>query len=144
MNEFAAHEEMVSNMIVNNDAFDQADFDRYREALALPGALTAIVNYYRANLGKNSLQKLILPRFGQSVSSTTFLAEQITVPALILYGEQDHFNSNVMFENADRWIDDLQLERFDNSSHWVHLECPDRMNEVLSEFLGGTHDGDTV
>ena len=140
-NDYAAHERMVSDGVGRDDAFDDADFERYRDALAEPGALTAMVNYYRANLGKRFLRKLVLPRFGRRVSSTGFEAGRITAPTMILYGEQDHFDAAAMFDGVDRWVEDLRLERFPDTGHWVQLERPSRTNELLREFLGDAGDG---
>ena len=134
--DYAAHEGMVSNMVVNSDAFTDTDFDRYRAAMARPGALTAMVNYYRANLGKRLLRKLVVPRFGRPVSSTRFAAGRVDVPTMVLYGERDHFDAAAMFQGIDRWVDDVRLEAFPDASHWVQLERHERTNELLCEFLG--------
>src|SRR5947209_6824818 len=49
-NDFARVEQMYKTTTVQSDTFSDADIAMYKEALRQPGALTASINYYRANV----------------------------------------------------------------------------------------------
>lgn len=103
----------------------QGDFDRYLVDLAKPGALTSALNWYRANR-----------------SPAAELAENprlplISAPTLGIWSDGDKamveegmLESGVYVKNTWRY------ERIAGASHWIPLDAPDRVNELLLEFLG--------
>jgi epoxide hydrolase 4 len=100
-------------------AFTPADIDRYREAWSQPGAITATINYYRA-----SMRRPLGARGGGLTP--------ITVPTLVIWGEQDRYLGSELAE-PDR--DDVpgltRVVRIPEASHWVQHDCPDRVSELL-------------
>ena len=100
---------------VHPNAFTEEDIDRYVEALSQPGALTAAINYYRARL-----------RGGPPA---------INVPALLIWGEQDRYLGLRLTEGLERWAPDIRVERIPDASHWVQNDTPQRVNELILEFL---------
>lgn len=99
-------------------AFTEEDLQRYREALARPGALTAMLNYYRAALRTRPLP----PR-------------TVRAPTLLLWGERDRHLSVRMTEGLDRGVPDLRVERLPAASHWVMADEPETVNRLLTGFL---------
>jgi pimeloyl-ACP methyl ester carboxylesterase len=121
----------------NPDAFDDADVQRYREAFARPGAARAAVNYYRAyvrGIGK-PMAKATLPGLRRVFDPPG--DTEITVPTLVLWGEQDAALGVGISEGLDEWIPDLRVERFPEASHWVQCDEPEAVGEALLEFLDG-------
>src|SRR6266851_5425274 len=55
-NDFARVEQMYKTTTVRPDTFSDADIAAYKEALRQPGALTASINYYRANVFRSLLR----------------------------------------------------------------------------------------
>ena len=104
-------------------AFSDAELDRYVEAWSQPGALTAMVNYYRAALRRS-------PR------SATARMRPIEVPALVIWGERDSVLGSELAEPEPRWVSDVRVERLADASHWVQHDAPERVNELLSSFFG--------
>lgn len=119
---------------VVDDALTSSEFDRYREANARPGAPTAMLNYYRANLGRKPVRKLLFPRLGRDVSTTRLATDRVTVPTLVLWGDEEFFGPS-MVDGVEQLGADVTLERFPDAGHWVQLERPDRTTERLLSFL---------
>lgn len=103
--------------------FGGEDLDRYAEAWSQPGALTAMINYYRA---------LRLRPSGDG-------AHRIASPTLVIWGGRDRFLELHLAEAAldlcDRG-DGSRLLILDEAGHWPHIEEPDAVNLALADFLG--------
>lgn len=98
--------------------FSAADLDRYAEAWAQPGALTAMLNYYRA---------LRLPRPP---------AARVKPETLVLWGVRDAFLERANAEASLRLCDRGTLIFRENATHWLHLEEADFVNAALLRFFG--------
>lgn len=98
--------------------FTAAELDAYAEAWSEPGALTGMVNWYRA-----------LPRFRAEGGA------RVAAPTLLLWGVRDRFLEIGLAEESLALCDRGRLVRFENATHWVHLEEPDAINEALIAFL---------
>jgi pimeloyl-ACP methyl ester carboxylesterase len=106
---------------VSPDAFPAADVTHYKHALARRGALTAALNYYRAMFRYPSeLRRGFRP---------------IAAPTLLIWGERDRYLGIGMTDGLTRWVPNLQVVRIPNASHWVQNDAPERVNELLLNFL---------
>lgn len=94
--------------------------DRYREAWAQPGALTGMINWYRASLRQ-------MPR---STASSC-----IQVPTLVIWGRQDPHLSYQMAPLSLALCDDGRLVTFDDATHWVLHDKPQEVNRLLIEHF---------
>ncbi|HEX6041150.1 alpha/beta hydrolase [Longimicrobium sp.] len=117
-NDFALLGRIFRASSVRPGAFSDEDIRRYREAAARPGAITAMINYYRA-----------AARYPGPP------ARAITTPTLLIWGEQDQALSIRLTEGLDEWVPGIRIERVPGVSHWVPAEAPDRVNELLAGFL---------
>jgi pimeloyl-ACP methyl ester carboxylesterase len=109
-----------SAMAVDKTAFPPAVLDHYRELAAQPGALTAMVNYYRANFS-------ILAKAGPT--------PRIDVPVLMVWGEQDTALGLELTEGYGPYVADFTLVRLPRVSHWVQQEAPSQVNAALATWL---------
>jgi pimeloyl-ACP methyl ester carboxylesterase len=126
-NNFARVGKMYKGTSVRSDAFSDDDIEVYKEALRQPGALTAGINYYRANVFKS------LFRGGAEAPASG----RIRVPTLFIYGEQDHAVLPETVRGLSRFIDAPYSElRIPDSGHWVQNEAVAEVNEALLRFLG--------
>ena len=94
--------------------------DRYREAWAQPGAMTSMINWYRASLW-------------QMRKSTEI--SQIRVPTLVLWGKQD---PHISYEMASLSVDLCEaghLVTFEDATHWVMHDKPEEVNQLLIEHF---------
>ncbi|MBI3950063.1 MAG: alpha/beta hydrolase [Acidobacteria bacterium] len=104
-----------------------AEIDKYVEAISKPGALTGGINYYRANVS----QEFILGALGQP---TAF--PQIKAPTLLVWGEDDAYLGLELTEGVEVYIDaPYTLRRIPGCSHWVQQQKPELVNQYILEFL---------
>jgi pimeloyl-ACP methyl ester carboxylesterase len=92
----------------------------WRRELALPGRLTAALNYYRANL------KLGLPR----------QYPPVTVPVLGIWSSGDVALTEAQMKDSARHVaGPFRYERIEGADHWLQLTAADRVNALLLEFF---------
>jgi epoxide hydrolase 4 len=101
------------------DACTEADLDAYRAAWAMPGALTGMVNWYRALSRKD-----IDPDH----------PARVTVPTLILWGTRDKYGVRELAEVSVHLCDHGSIVYLD-ATHWVQHDEPERVSELLIDFL---------
>jgi epoxide hydrolase 4 len=97
------------------------DIQRYVDAIARPGALTAALSYYRQ----------VVRRGPGAVGP----ARVITAPTLVLWGELDPYLGVESLDGLERWVNSLRVQRFATAGHWLNQQEPARINEALLEFL---------
>ena len=102
------------------DAFRPGELDRYVEAWSQPGALTAMLNYYRALRRR---PRAPLPR--------------ITPPALVLWGAHDVALQRALAREGLALCDRGGGVFLERATHWVHLEEPEAVNAALAAFVAG-------
>jgi len=105
------------------DVFSDSDLEQYKESWAKKGALTAMLNWYRAALLHPS--KLALDPE----------ASRVKVPALVIWGKNDQFVIEAMARESLQYCDDGHLEIFENATHWIQHEEPAHVNTLLSQFF---------
>jgi epoxide hydrolase 4 len=102
------------------NAFTDEDIEKYEEAWSQPGAMTAMLNWYRAAV-----------RYPHQITN----GMKITVPALILWGVNDIALSRRMARPSLDYCDDGNLIFFPDATHWVQREEADEVNRRLLEFI---------
>jgi epoxide hydrolase 4 len=108
-------------------AFSPEDIEQYIQALASPGALTAALNYYRANV--------TMATMGKSANLMPIQAE-----TLVIWGELDPALGIELLDGLDEVAPRVCIHRIPNSSHWVQNEAPAEVNLTLVNFLRGLQD----
>ncbi len=108
-------------MAIDKGRFPREVLDIYAKAALRPGALTAMINYYRALL-----------RHGNSVDVGD---GRIDVPTLMIWGEEDTALNIHCTEGTEEWVLDFTLHRLPDVSHWVQQEAPEKVNAILVDWL---------
>ena len=103
-------------------SFSDEDLERYVRAWSQPGALTGMVNYYRAALRRS-------PR------GTIARMTPIEAQTLVIWGERDRYLGSELAEPAREWVPNVRVERIPEATHWVQHEAAERVNELLLGFL---------
>jgi len=103
--------------------FSDADLEQYKESWSRKGALTAMLNWYRAAL------------LSPSKLAVDPEASRVKVPALLILGKNDQFAGEAMARESLQYCDDGYLEMFESATHWVQHEEPARVNTLLSQFF---------
>jgi pimeloyl-ACP methyl ester carboxylesterase len=100
------------------------DVEQYVEDLSRPGALTAGLNWYRANLPPHA-----------------WIAEPpplppIQAPVLGIWSEADIALTEEQMTASQKFVQgSWRYERIEKVGHWIPLEAPERLNELLLEFF---------
>lgn len=98
----------------------------YRENARQRGALTAMLNYYRA-----------LVRGGGGLRQRRLGYPTITTPTLMIWGEEDIALRKETTYGTDAYVENLTLRYLPNVSHWVQQEAPEQVNAILVSWLRG-------
>jgi len=100
------------------------DLDRYVEELSRPGALTTALNWYRANAKPWQRPQQDIPN--------------VTAPTLGMWGSSDFALTERQMMDSGEFVDGpFRYERLE-AGHWMMLQRPDEVNELLLEFLGSS------
>ncbi|QQK79304.1 alpha/beta hydrolase [Salicibibacter cibi] len=92
--------------------------------LSRPGALTAGINWCRANMAPETLPSLPLK------------APDIKVLTLGIWSDNDVFlTEEQMQSSAEHVTGSWRYERVENASHWLQLDQPETINELLIDFF---------
>jgi pimeloyl-ACP methyl ester carboxylesterase len=93
--------------------------------LSRPGALSAALNWYRANVHPAA-----------SVATDAAELPAVRVPVLGMWSSGDAFLTEAQMTNSARFISaGWTYERVDGASHWLQLDQPERINASLVRFL---------
>jgi pimeloyl-ACP methyl ester carboxylesterase len=99
------------------------DLDRYIEDLSRPGALTASLNWYRANLA---------PRMPEPPRGLP----PVLAPTLGVWSSGDHYLDGEGMEKSGECVaGPWRHEVIPGASHWIPLDAPDRLNGLLADWL---------
>ncbi len=105
---------------IDKTAFLPQDLEAYKKAAAKPGALTAMLNYYRHN-------------FLGLFNPTEWTVLQ--VPTMMIWGENDTALGKELTYDTQEYVKHLQLRYIPNCSHWVQQEQPELVNQYMGDFL---------
>jgi pimeloyl-ACP methyl ester carboxylesterase len=98
--------------------FTEAELAEYRKAWSQPGAMTAMVNWYRA------------ARVAQFPNR-----DKIKPPTLMIWGKQDHFLSWQLAQPSIDQCESGRLVFIDDATHWVQHEAAEQVNQLIIDFL---------
>lgn len=101
------------------DAFTDNDLACYRQAWAQPGALTAMLNWYRA-----------LPLHAAPAEPA-----RIAAPVRIIWGDRDAALDRGLAEAGAALCDRCEVFHLPDATHWVQHDAPAEVDRLLIEFL---------
>ena len=105
----------------DTDFLSEEEFGVFVDAFT-EGGIAGPINYYR-NIDAN-------------LDATAHLKDApITQPTLMVTVDYDPILPAKLAEGMERWVPDLTLAHVDDSGHWTQQEQPDRVNEILIEYL---------
>jgi len=98
--------------------------DRYVRSLSRPGRLTAGLNYYRANLSRDTWWGGM-----QAIGS-------VAAPTVLLWGDHDPALGRLQAEGtAEHVSGDYKLEVLEGAGHWLQFERPTEVAHCLMQGL---------
>jgi len=99
-------------------------FDRlmpdYVDTWRQPGALTAMLNWYRALMRE---------------PTNSAIGKQVPVPLLLLWGARDFSLTRAVAEESMQCCENGRLVYIESAGHWVLHETPEEVNEQIVAFL---------
>jgi len=102
------------------NAFTDEDIEKYREAWSQPGAINAMLNWYRA-----------AARYQPEITN----GMRVQVPTLVLWGVKDFALTYRMARPSIDYCEDGNLIFFPDATHWVQHEEADEVNRQLLTFI---------
>jgi len=105
--------------------------DKTIEVLSKGNVLSKALAYYRCTF-QESLQT-------ERINSLTgkLSAQTIKVPSLYLHGENDGCIGANLSEGMENFFDDLESKILPDCGHFLHLEKPEEVNNIILDFLSG-------
>lgn len=117
---------MIRESACNPELFPDEVIDVYSRNAAQPGALTAMINYYRALVRGGGARRQKQLGFGV-----------IPTPTLMIWGEDDVALTKETTYGTDAFVDDLTIRYLPRVSHWVQQDAPLEVNAMMRAFLEG-------
>jgi pimeloyl-ACP methyl ester carboxylesterase len=114
---------LMLSVAVHRPVFTRDSLALYRQAATEPGAVTAMLNWYRG-LMRGGVPAELEGRF-----------PVIDTPTLLIWGDADVALDSICLDGLDAHISDLTIERLQGVSHWVQEEAPDAVNASVERFL---------
>ena len=100
----------------------------YRQQASEPGALTAMLNYYRAAI-----------RGGGAARQRALGYPAIDRPTLVIWGLQDQALTWQNLDGLDKLVTDLTVVMLEESGHFVHQDAPQRVTDEILGWLERYH-----
>jgi len=105
-------------------ARNHPECDHWIAQLSRPGALTAALNWYRANSGP---ERWLAPRPP---------LPKVRAPTLGIWSSGDAYLTEAqMVRSAEFVSGPWRYERLEGASHWLQLDRPEEVNRLVLEFL---------
>lgn len=105
------------------DTFTTDDVVKYKEAWSRPGAMTAMINWYRA-----------IMRYQPPMPKDL----RVKVRTLMMWGMKDFALSHRMARPSMDYVDEGNLIFFPEATHWVQHDAAEEVNHYLVDFIFDT------
>ena len=105
----------------------------YVEAWSPPGALTGMLNWYRAS-------PLLVPHPGEGVDASKVMKLdpaqlRVRMPHLVIWGMEDRALLPVSRATLGDYCDDLSVHEIKDADHWIVHQKADAVIDLLRDFL---------
>jgi pimeloyl-ACP methyl ester carboxylesterase len=114
-------------------AIPEAEKRQYIAEWSQPGALTAMLNWYRAS-------PLLVPPPGIVVplpDAILQLSRKVRIATLVVWGMRDKALLPVQLDGLDEVVEDLRVVRLPDAGHFAPWEAPKAVAQALAPFLAG-------
>jgi pimeloyl-ACP methyl ester carboxylesterase len=113
-----------TDMAVDKSRFPESVVNAYRQNALLPGAMRAMINYYRAAV-----------RAGTNVMVPKDCS--VDTPTLMIWGENDTALGKETTFGTEAHVKDFTIRYLPGVSHWVQQEAPEKVNAMIEAWLAG-------
>jgi pimeloyl-ACP methyl ester carboxylesterase len=105
--------------------FSDQDLEVMAAAMAQPGAMRAMINWYRAAVRYPSARR----------------TQVIEVPTLLIWAEDDVALGKPLTYGLEEWVPNVSVHYIPHCGHWVQNEAPDEVDEQVLAFMLTATDG---
>ena len=119
---------------VDLDAIPAEERSRYIADWSAPGAMTAMLNWYRAS-------QMVVPAPGEMAEMPTWVARgipKIEIPVLVVWGMKDRALLPLQLDGLGEQCADLTIVRLPDAGHFAPWEAPQDVAQALAPFLAGS------
>lgn len=116
--------EAFRGMAIDKSRFPDEVLDIYARQATQPGALSAMLGWYRA-------MRRLDPGLQRLIENPPMLE----TPTLMIWGEHDTALGKELTFGTDKLVRDFTIHYLPDVSHWVQQEAPERVNAILEEWL---------
>ena len=99
------------------------DIAKYKVAYRQPGALTAMISWYRA-----LVKQLVRSGFRPA-------PETVVAPTLLIWGERDLALDKGINDTLARYVPNVRVQYLPDASHWVQMDASEQVNRLMLDFL---------
>ena len=103
----------------------------YLDEWSQPGAMTAMLNWYRAST-------ILVPAMGEDAERPGWIDgpfPPVTQPTLVIWGMQDKALLPCQLDGLEAQVPDLTVVRIEDAGHFVPWEKPEAVNAAMREWL---------
>ena len=114
-----------------------AERQAYLDDWGRPGALTAMLNWYRAS-------EIVVPGVGEEARAPLWTMAPfpaIEVPTLVLWAMRDTALLPVQLDGLDELVDELRIVTIPEAGHFVPWEQPKPIVAAIRDFMHDTREG---
>lgn len=116
--------------LVTSGAVDNADRDLYLEAWRRPGAMHAMLGWYRSS-------PIVVPGPDELVSPPSWFSKpfpRLKVPTRVIWGIRDTLLLPSLLNDLDQLVPDLSIDRID-AGHFLTQEAPEAVTAAMRRAL---------
>lgn len=130
------HFERLWSVVAGSTALPLSDAERSEHVAAWsqPGAITAMLNWYRAL----DVDAALSPAGVHALPDLAGASGHISMPTLVLWGERDGSFPPACLDGLGALVPQLQLRRFPEAGHWLLREEPRAVAQAVLNFLAAT------
>lgn len=110
------------------------DRRHYLEDWSKPGALTTMLNWYRAS-------RIVVPETGEEASAPLWTHApfpKLKMPVLVVWGLKDAALLPVQLDGLHEQVEDLRLVTSAEAGHFITWEEPDTVTGAIRDFMAET------
>ncbi|WP_033923146.1 alpha/beta fold hydrolase [Sphingomonas sp. 37zxx] len=103
----------------------------YLDEWSQPGAITAMLNWYRASA-------IQVPEMDEAAARAPFLDAPfppVTMPTLVIWGMHDRALLPCQLDGLDALVSNLTVVRIEDAGHFVPWEKPEAVNAAIRDWL---------
>ncbi len=115
---------MIRGSAAQKDRFPGEVLEVYRKNADQPGAIRAMLAYYRAYI-----------RYGVDKDLARSVYSKLETPTLMIWGEEDTALGQELTTGTDELVSDFTFRSLPGVSHWVQQEDPETVNAMIEAWL---------